>query len=208
MPRKTKETKTTTAPAAKPAAKKATKTAIPAKTATKAKETTATNEVVETVAEQTADQVVGGEFTKVLAQIQAVYSQISALKSAVRDLEKKAVREIKTANKKSKRSASKGNRTPSGFVKPAPISAELAAFLGKAKGTEMARTDVTKEINAYIRANSLQDKDNGRIIVPDAKLTKLLNLKKEDQLTYFNLQRYMSPHFSKSKPATAVSTSA
>jgi upstream activation factor subunit UAF30 len=208
MPRKTKETKTTTAPAAKPAAKKATKTATPAKTATKAKETTATNEVVETVVEQTADQVVGGEFTKVLAQIQAVYSQISALKSAVRDLEKKAVREIKTANKKSKRSASKGNRTPSGFVKPAPISAELAAFLGKAKGTEMARTDVTKEINAYIRANSLQDKDNGRIIVPDAKLTKLLNLKKEDQLTYFNLQRYMSPHFSKSKPAAAVSTSA
>lgn len=207
MPRKTKETKTTTAPAAKPAAKKATKTATPAKTATKAKETTATNEVVETVVEQTVDQVVGGEFTKVLAQIQAVYSQISALKSAVRDLEKKAVREIKTANKKSKRSASKGNRTPSGFVKPAPISAELAAFLGKAKGTEMARTDVTKEINAYIRANSLQDKDNGRIIVPDAKLTKLLNLKKEDQLTYFNLQRYMSPHFSKSKP-TDVSASA
>ncbi len=206
MPRKTKETKTTTAPAAKPAAKKATKTATPAKTATKAKETTATNEVVETVVEQTADQVVGGEFPKVLAQIQAVYSQISALKSAVRDLEKKAVREIKTANKKSKRSASKGNRTPSGFVKPAPISAELAAFLGKAKGTEMARTDVTKEINAYIRANSLQDKDNGRIIVPDAKLTKLLNLKKEDQLTYFNLQRYMSPHFSKvaaPAPATA-----
>jgi len=207
MPRKTKETKTTTTPAAKPAAKKATKTATPAKTTTKTKETTATNEVVETVVEQTADQVVGGEFTKVLAQIQAVYSQISALKSAVRDLEKKSVREIKTANKKSKRSASKGNRTPSGFVKPAPISAELAAFLGKAKGTEMARTDVTKEINAYIRANSLQDKDNGRIIVPDAKLTKLLNLKKEDQLTYFNLQRYMSPHFSKSKPA-AVPASA
>ena len=61
----------------------------------------------------------------------------------------------------------------------------------------MARTEVTKEINKYIRANNLQDKDNGRKINPDAALSKLLKLKKEDELTYFNLQRYMSPHFAK-----------
>ena len=61
----------------------------------------------------------------------------------------------------------------------------------------MARTEVTREINAYIRQHSLQDKENGRKIVPDLPLSKLLKLKKNDELTYFNLQRYMSPHFQK-----------
>ena len=61
----------------------------------------------------------------------------------------------------------------------------------------MARTEVSKEINAYIRSKSLQDKENGRKIHPDASLTKLLNIGKEDELTYFNLQRYMKHHFVK-----------
>ena len=61
----------------------------------------------------------------------------------------------------------------------------------------MARTDVTKEINAYIRAHKLQDPENGRKINPDKKLAALLRIGKSDELTYFNLQRYMSPHFIK-----------
>jgi hypothetical protein len=77
------------------------------------------------------------------------------------------------------------------------ISSELANFLGKPVGTEMARTEVTLEINTYIRAHNLQDPNNGRRIFADAKLRKLLKLTKEDELTYFNLQRYMSPHFAK-----------
>ena len=124
---------------------------------------------------------------------------ISALKTQLRTLEKKHVREMKVATKSKRRAASKAPRTPSGFVKPTKISAELAAFLGKSDNTEMARTEVTKEINAYIRSNGLQNKDNGRIINADTKLKTLLNLNGDDQLTYFNLQRYMSPHFPKSQ---------
>ena len=72
----------------------------------------------------------------------------------------------------------------------------------------MARTEVTKEINQYILAHKLQDPSNGRIIRADSKLRKLLRLKKTDsgeweQLTYFNLQRYMSPHFPKSKSSSS-----
>ena len=96
-----------------------------------------------------------------------------------------------------KRKRKSGNRSPSGFVKPTKISPELAEFLGKEQGTEMARTDVTREINAYIRANQLQDPKNGRHINADAKLSNLLKLGKEDNLTYFNLQKFMSPHFQK-----------
>ena len=133
-----------------------------------------------------------------IAQLQQLGLLISSLKTNYRLLEKKWSREIKVAQKlSSKRKRKAGNRAPSGFVKPTKISDELAGFLGKDSGTEMARTDVTREINSYIRANNLQDKENGRKINPDNKLAVLLKLKKTDELTYFNLQRYMSHHFAK-----------
>jgi chromatin remodeling complex protein RSC6 len=155
--------------------------------------------VVEQAADTTAAEVSlseqTNEFQSKLHQIGAL---LSALKTEFRSLEKKWSRDVKTAQKQSsKRKRKAGNRAPSGFVKPTKISDELATFLGKEKGTEMARTDVTREINAYIRANKLQDQDNGRKIIPDTKLATLLKLKKSDELTYFNLQKFMSPHFAK-----------
>jgi hypothetical protein len=88
-------------------------------------------------------------------------------------------------------------RRPSGFVVPSHISDELAVFLGKPVGTMMARTEVSKLINTYIRVHGLQDSQNGRVINPDAKLIKLLRLNHGDELTYFNLQKYMKSHFSR-----------
>ena len=138
------------------------------------------------------------EFTNYLAKIQQAVSLLSTLRQDFRQLERRAVRELKAAEKVSNRRKRRaGNRAPSGFVKPTKISDELASFLGKDSGTEMARTEVTREINAYIRQNDLQDKSNGRQINADDKLSVLLSLKKEDTLTYFNLQRFMSRHFAK-----------
>jgi len=133
-----------------------------------------------------------------LAKLQQLGTLINSIKSEYKTLEKKWSREVKTAQKQSsKRKRKAGNRAPSGFVKPTKISDELASFLGKDKGAEMARTDVTREINTYIRAHKLQDSTNGRKINPDKKLAALLKLKTTDELTYFNLQKYMSPHFAK-----------
>jgi upstream activation factor subunit UAF30 len=134
-----------------------------------------------------------------LTKLQQLSVMISSLKTEYRVLEKKWSREVKAAQKvSSKRKRKAGNRAPSGFVKPTKISDELAKFLEKPFGSEMARTEVTREINQYIRTHSLQDKENGRKINPDSNLATLLKLKKTDELTYFNLQRYMSPHFAKS----------
>jgi len=169
--------------------------------------TTTVTETVATVAE-TADveTPLAEQSVEFLAKLQQISVLISSLKSEYRTLEKKWSREVKTAQKQSsKRKRKAGNRAPSGFVKPTKISDELASFLGKDKGTEMARTDVTREINTYIRAHKLQDKENGRKINPDTKLAALLKLKKTDELTYFNLQKYMSPHFAKAvKEATTA----
>jgi hypothetical protein len=89
------------------------------------------------------------------------------------------------------------DRVPSGFVKPTLISDELAMFLGESAGTKMCRFEVSKKMNTYINDNGLKDSENGRKINPDEKLRNLLSLKEEDELTYFNLQKYMKPHFIK-----------
>jgi upstream activation factor subunit UAF30 len=147
--------------------------------------------------------------TELLAKLQQVGNLISAIKVEYRALEKKWQRELKTAQKQSsKRKRKSGNRQPSGFVKPTRISEELAKFLDKPITCEMARTEVTREINKYIRNNNLQDKENGRKINPDTKLSSLLKLKKTDELTYFNLQRYMSPHFAKAVKDVVVAPTA
>jgi chromatin remodeling complex protein RSC6 len=141
------------------------------------------------------------------SKLQAAHATWTALRSEFRVLERQTARELKNAQKASMKKKRKvGNRAPSGFVKPTLISNELAGFLGKPEGSEMARTDVTREINKYIRTNNLQDKENGRKINPDKKLTSLLKLKKDDELTYFNLQRYMSPHFAKASASAATSS--
>ena len=154
------------------------------------------------------DAPVAEKSVEFLAKLQQLGVLISSLKAEYRTLEKQWSRELKTAQKQSsKRKRKAGNRAPSGFVKPTRISDELAKFLEKPAGSEMARTEVTRDINKYIRTHNLQDKENGRKINPDTKLAALLKLKKTDELTYFNLQRYMSPHFAKaSKDVVTVGT--
>lgn len=153
-----------------------------------------------------SDEPTNEQSLEFVAKLQQLGTLISSLKSEFRALEKKWNREMKTAQKQnSKRKRKAGNRAPSGFVKPTRISDELATFLSKPVGSEMARTEVTREINNYVRNHDLQDKSNGRKINPDAKLATLLKLKKTDELTYFNLQKFMSPHFAKaSKEATSA----
>ena len=132
-------------------------------------------------------------------------ANLATLRAEVRALEKNVSKELRVLDKiNAKKNKNKGNRAPSGFVKPTKISNELADFLGRDRGSLMARTDVTKQMTAYIRKNNLQDKDNGRIILPDPKLKKLLKLADADSLTYFNLQKFMGPHFEKSVPVVVA----
>lgn len=130
--------------------------------------------------------------------IQTLTLALNKLKADYKMIEKQILKEAKTMDKvNAKRNKNKGSRAPSGFVKPAMISKELAAFLDVPPDTMMARTDVTKMITKYVKSNQLQAQDNGRKILPDEKLKKLLNVGKNDEVTYFNLQKYMKPHFIK-----------
>ena len=197
MPRAKKDACTPPAKSTK-STKKVAKTTDPVPEPTPAVEVAA----VEIDPAEKVAETVAADFTAFMSKLQQASTLMSELKAGFRQLEKKATRELRAAQKASaKRKRKAGNRSPSGFVKPTLISNELASFLGKAQGTEMARTEVTREINAYIRKQGLQDKDNGRKINADKKLAGLLKLKQGEELTYFNLQKYMSPHFAKANKA-------
>jgi chromatin remodeling complex protein RSC6 len=137
-------------------------------------------------------------FVNMNKMVHDLSTALALLKGELRTVERQVTKELKVLDKiNARKNKKKGTRAPSGFVKPTKITVELADFLGKEHGTLMARTEVTKQMTEYIRTHSLQDKKNGRLILPDAKLRKLLKLTEKDTLTYFNLQKYMSPHFEK-----------
>jgi len=209
-----KKTASTTSTTSTTSTKTASKT-----TASKSKKVAAAPKVAEPVAAADAaaaapveaeavQNELGTQFAEFSGRLTSLRTQISSLLTDFRALQKRAERELKASQKASqKRKRKTGNRQPSGFVKPTLISDQLANFLGKAKGSELARTEVTREINAYIRLHKLQDPTNGRKINPDNKLKTLLNLTPADELTYFNLQKYMSPHFAKAGAAPLASSS-
>lgn len=195
-----------TATATKPRAKKV-KAEVAVETATTpvSENTVASTDAAAVVAPEVSS--ITARMTEFNAKLQQLVSFLSAMKMDFKSLEKVVAREMKIAQKASSRKRkTSGNRKPSGFIKPTLISDELAAFLGKANGIEMARTDVSREINAYIQANELKDKTNGRKIHPDAKLAALLKfpVNTEEELTYFNLQRYMKHHFVKAEPVATA----
>ena len=171
-------------------------------------EVAATPQVVETPTLEDGWTNIEAQFTSISTRLSEFKALYSSLTTDLRKLQKDVQRHIREASRKGKRKRrvvdpSKPPRAPSGFAKPSLISNELCSFLGKSPGTEMARTEVTKYLTTYIKEHSLQDSGNKRKINPDAKLKKLLNVGPKDEVTYFNLQKYMKVHF----PKTTASAS-
>ena len=137
------------------------------------------------------------QFTTVLNTLSSFKSQISMLSAQVKALEKSVKKQMKQLQREAQKNKNKGNRKASGFAVPSKISNDLCKFMGKPEGSEMARTEVTKYIIQYIKSNNLPDKNNKKVINPDNALKSLLALKPEEQVTYFNLQKYMNKHFVK-----------
>ena len=157
--------------------------------------------VVETpVVEVQEDDGYDQEFLEIQEQLKSAMSLIKTLTSNVSKLEKRVSRDRKVMNKKmrgKKPRVHDPNKPPSGFAKPGPISPELAKFLGLPKEELIARTEVTRKITEYCKKHDLQKKEDGRHILPDKALKKLLDIKDGEELTFFNLQKYMKVHYPK-----------
>jgi len=168
-----------------------------------------TNDIVDTTVtseEKPVTTEIGEQFAGVLSTLSAFRSQITMLQNQVRGLEKSVNRQVRTLQREAKKNRNKGNRKPSGFAVPTKITDELCDFMKKPHGTPVARTEVTQYIIQYIKDNNLQWDKNRKVIKPDPALKGLLAVGSKDEVTYFNLQRYMNRHFVKtSKKATVNS---
>ena len=137
------------------------------------------------------------QFDGILAGLTAVKTQINNLQQQVKQVEKSMRRQMKGLQKEALKNKSKGARKPSGFATPSKVTKELCEFMNKEDGTEIARTEVTKALVAYIKSHKLENTTNSQIITPDTKLKYLLGVCDGDELTYFNIQKYMNKHFVK-----------
>ena len=137
------------------------------------------------------------QFEDVVSALNMVKSHINGLQSTIRQLEKDVKKQMKCLKKEVVKSKNKGNRSPSGFAKPSKVTKELCEFMNRSEGSEIARTEVTKALVSYIKENKLENEANRKIIMPDNKLKFLLGLEDGQELTFFNIQKYMNKHFVK-----------
>ena len=140
----------------------------------------------------------GDEFVSLVKMADDLLKLAREFKLRVTKLEKTVARDHKQLEKKAKgkrRRVANPDAPPSGFAKPGPVSDELRKFLNLGKDELIARTEVTKAINAYCKEHNLQNASDKRKILPDTHLRKLLKMKKNDEVTFFNLQTYLKVHF-------------
>lgn len=124
-----------------------------------------------------------------LTEIAALRNDIKALAKIVRKV--RATQEDPTGEKSSNRAKNNG------FNREQQISEKLRAFMGLPEGQLVSRSSVTRAINKYVKDNGLKHPDNGRVIVLDATLRELLEPPADVEVTFLNLQKYLSPHYTK-----------
>jgi len=138
---------------------------------------------------------IGTAFESIIDNLSSFKVQISNIQQQIRVLDKSIKKQMKTHEKGLAKRAKKPARAPSGFARPSKVTKELCEFMNKEEGTKIARTEVTRALVSYIKSNNLEKKENSKIISPDDKLKFLLGVDETDELTYFNIQKYMNKHF-------------
>ena len=158
------------------------------------------------VQDNTLDTWIMEQFTTINDSLTLFKMQITNLQKVVKTIEKDVKKELKNIKKDKKKEKQKTKRAPSGFAKPTKVTKELCEFMNKPDGSEIARTEVTKALVNYIKENNLIElgEDSKSKIVPDNKLKNLLGIQDNElnDLTYFNIQKYMNKHFYSKKEVT------
>ena len=147
---------------------------------------------------KTDEAVVVSTFDELVNKVNSFAIMVKETQVLLKALSKEYERMKKTVEKTERKRAN-ARTNPNGFAKPAKITDEMHEFLNIPKGTEISRTDVTRRVNAYIKEHNLYNPTNKRIILPDAKLRKILGAAPDQEVTFFNLQRFLSASFIKNK---------
>jgi upstream activation factor subunit UAF30 len=126
----------------------------------------------------------------------ALQTEIAALRKDMNALIK-LVRKVHTFQEDPTGEKMKERTKNNGFNRPMIVSPELRAFFELGETETISRSAVTRRLNEYIKANNLKHPDNGRIIILDDKLKALLHPPEGVQVTFLNVQKYLSPHYTK-----------
>ena len=172
-----------------------------------------TESAVETATDVAADAtkpgakvttIVQNPVTTFVSRLQSYVERISVLHKDMKEmvtegrgLEKEYASIVKIMSKKTKFVKNNEDRPLSGFAMPSLLSDELYEFLNIEKGTKVPRKDVTKMMNDYIKSSELREEKDKRLIRPNAALHKIFKSTDADEISYFNLQKYMKHHFIK-----------
>jgi chromatin remodeling complex protein RSC6 len=136
-------------------------------------------------------------YLKDLNDFKTTFAEFHKRGKEIKKLVEKEMKDLKTYSKKKR--TRKPDSKPGGFRKPVKISDEMCEFIGIPKGKKLARTEVSKKLNEYIRDNNLQHEKDRRIIKPDEKLLALFSdeYKDECRLDFFTMQKYIKHHYIK-----------
>jgi upstream activation factor subunit UAF30 len=146
---------------------------------------------------ETDINLLGKNLLNLTSTLTELLKQVKSVQNDMKVIQKQYNKVSKEHEKMLKKKRNSKNNKPSGFAIPSSLSDEMLDFLGLEKGIKVPRNEVLKLINKYIVENELRQEEDKRNILPDKKLKKLLNVKKNDKVTYFNLQSYLKPHFIK-----------
>jgi chromatin remodeling complex protein RSC6 len=128
--------------------------------------------------------------------IETIQTELAALRTDVKNLAK-LIRKIKSTQDDPDGEKAKARAANNGFNRKQDVTPKLRAFLELPEGELVSRSEVTKSINKYITDKGLKHPDNGRQIILDDVLRDLLAPPADVQVTYLNLQKYLSPHYIK-----------
>jgi hypothetical protein len=129
-----------------------------------------------------------------IAEVNSSLNEMKVAQDKYRESVKKLNHVYEMMVKKEQKQANKPKkeRKACGFAVAVPVSDVMCEFMEVEKGSLVARTDITKRLNAYIKANGLENPENRQQILPDERLWKILGVERAGVvITHFFLR---TPH--------------
>ena len=138
--------------------------------------------------------------------IESLAATVGSLRSDIKSLSK-LVRKLVAFKEDPDGEKAKARSANNGFNRPQVITEELREFLKLEEGEMISRSNVTKLVNKYVKEHGLKHPDNGRILILDETMNKLLKPPADLQITFLNIQKFLSPHYIKTETSVATAAS-
>jgi len=155
--------------------------------------------------QQEQELTISQQFDQLVVDVTKWQTLGKTLATSIKGIQKEVAKNAKTTGKGKRTRTPRApadpdaEKKPSALAIPVKISDELCTFLKFEVGTQHSRREVTDAINTYIKSNELQNPENRRFILmsgtPAADAICALLRTPDQPVTFFNIQRYLKPHY-------------